>query len=29
MDDNWGGQKYTQALIDAGYYKGNEVSIRV
>lgn len=29
MDPNWGGTKYTQALVDAGYYKGNEVSIRV
>ena len=29
MDPNWGGQKYTQALVDAGYYKGNEVNIMV
>lgn len=29
MDPNWGGDKYTQALIDAGYYKGDEVSIYV
>jgi len=29
MDDNWAGQKYTQALVDAGYYKGNEVNIFV
>ena len=29
MDPNWGGQKYTQALVDADYYKGNEVSINV
>jgi hypothetical protein len=29
MDPNWGGAKYTQALVDAGYYKGNEVSINV
>ena len=29
MDPNWGGEKYTQALVDAGYYKGNEVSINV
>jgi hypothetical protein len=29
MDPNWGGQKYTQALVDANYYKGNEVSINV
>jgi hypothetical protein len=27
MDDNWAGQEYTQSLVDAGYYKGNEVSI--
>jgi len=25
MDDNWGGEEYTQHLVDAGYYKGNEV----
>ena len=29
MDPNWGGEKYTQALVDSGYYKGNEVSINV
>jgi hypothetical protein len=29
MDDNWGGQKYTQSLVDAGYYVGDEVSIAV
>ena len=29
LDPNWGGQKYTQALVDANYYKGNEVSINV
>ena len=29
MDENWGGAKYTQTLIDKGVYKGNEVSIRV
>lgn len=29
MDPNWGGTKYTQALVDAGYYKDNEVSIKV
>lgn len=23
MDPNWGGQDYTQSLVDAGYYKGN------
>jgi hypothetical protein len=29
MDDNWGGSKYTQSLVDQGYYEGNEVSIAV
>jgi len=29
MDDNWGGQKYTQSLVDSGYYAGNEVSIAI
>ncbi len=29
MDENWGGAKYTQSLIEKGVYKGNEVSIRV
>jgi hypothetical protein len=29
MDPNWGGNKYTQSLIDMGYYKGDEVSIAV
>lgn len=29
MDPNWGGQAYTQSLIDKGYYKGNEVSIQI
>jgi hypothetical protein len=29
MDDSWGGQAYTQALVDAGYYKDEEVSIYV
>jgi len=29
MDPNWGGQKYTQSLIDSGFYSENEVSIRV
>ena len=28
MDTNWGGKRYTQALVDAGYYSGDEVSIR-
>jgi hypothetical protein len=29
MDSNWGGADYTQSLVDQGYYKDNEVSIRV
>lgn len=29
MDPNWGGPEYTQALVDTGYYKGNEVDIKV
>lgn len=29
MDPNWGGQKYTEALVNTGYYAGNEVSIAV
>jgi hypothetical protein len=29
MDYNWGGQDFTQALVDSGFYKGNEVSIMV
>jgi hypothetical protein len=29
MDTNWGGAKYTQSLIDKGYYKENEVAIKV
>jgi len=29
MDDNWGGAEFTQSLVDQGYYKDNEVSIRV
>jgi len=29
MDDNWGGAAFTQALVDKGYYAGNEVSLRV
>jgi hypothetical protein len=28
MDDNWGGQKYTQSLVDQGYYAGSELNIR-
>ena len=29
MDPNWGGVKYTQALVDAGYYRDNEVNIAI
>ena len=29
MDPNWGGADYTQALVDTGYYSGNEVSIDI
>ncbi len=29
MDTNWGGAKYTQTLVDKGYYKDNEVSVYV
>jgi hypothetical protein len=29
MDPNWGGPEYTQALVDSGYYAGNEVSIKI
>jgi len=29
MDPNWGGDAYTQALIDAGKYAGNEVKIMI
>ena len=29
MDPNWGGTGYTQALVDSGYYNGNEVSINI
>ena len=29
MDDNWGGMNYTQELVDAGFYKDNEVKIKV
>ena len=27
MDENWGGADFTQTLIDAGYYKDNNVSL--
>jgi hypothetical protein len=29
MDPNWGGSGYTQALVDKGYYKDNEVNIAI
>lgn len=29
MDPNWGGQSYTQALVDAGYYKDREVGMKL
>jgi hypothetical protein len=29
MDTNWGGQQYTQNLVDQGYYKNDEVNIYV
>lgn len=29
MDPNWGGSEYTQSLVDKGYYKDNEVKLRV
>jgi hypothetical protein len=29
MCNKWGGAEYTQSLVDAGYYAGNEVSIYV
>jgi len=29
MDPNWGGAEYTEHLVDSGYYKDNEVAIRV
>jgi hypothetical protein len=29
MDPNWGGAEYTQYLIDAKYFKDNEVMIAV
>jgi hypothetical protein len=29
MDTNWGGADYTQALVEAGYYGDNEVSINI
>jgi hypothetical protein len=29
MDDNWGGAQFTQSLVDAGVYEGDNVSIQV
>jgi len=29
MDTNWGGLEYTQSLVDAGYYEGDQVSIQI
>lgn len=29
MDPNWGGEQYTQSLVDKGYYADNEVAILV
>ena len=29
IDPNWGGAAYTQKLVDAGFYKGNEVAIAI
>jgi hypothetical protein len=29
MDSNWGGSAYTQSLVKAGYYKGNDVKLAV
>lgn len=29
MDPNWGGADYTQSLVDTGYYKDNEVAIKL
>ena len=29
MDTNWGGAAYTQMLLDSGYYKDNEVQIKI
>ena len=29
MDPNWGGQEYTEKLVESGYYAGNELSINV
>jgi hypothetical protein len=29
MDDNWGGEQYTESLIQAGVYADNNVSIMI
>ena len=29
MDATWGGQQFTQEMVDAGVYKGDDVSLRV
>jgi len=29
MDHNWGGEDYTEALVDAGYYKNREVKMNI
>lgn len=29
MDDNWGGEEYTEQLVDSGYFKGNEANLFV
>ena len=29
MDPNWGGPKFTQHLIDSGYYEGDQVSLYI
>jgi hypothetical protein len=29
MDSNWGGKDFTQALVDTGFYKDNEVNILI
>lgn len=29
MDPNWGGIKYTESLIDSGYYDANQVAIQI
>jgi hypothetical protein len=29
MDPNWGGSKYTQTLVEKGYYKDNEIKLAI